>query len=414
MSWHNDVEGECGLNIYSPLAVNIIENRHWVQQARAALKKEGIVIVRGSISTQSCISSKSSIFNDILLADGVQLPRALNTGTRTLSCENIDKALNIIGKHIGGAHERRGAPNFTNSIPVDGLMKDNGLPLTVCAQLRRLHPGVRDVFAKIYGLESEDLRLCPEPARVVFDHMPQYQTPADIARRHSPGPVSAMLDLLGGALQPPYRMTSRTGIMEEMSKRLTRGVLPFDIIGTAIYTDSELTDADSISPSGKRAVKLGPGLVFSPGKQNIPMLQAALGPNPSTRKFRSATLCSFQELTDNELSSLRFGFVPVRAGDLVLWRRDVPFAFSRGAPSNAADNKIRFAAQHISWIPMEGRLESETLAMRLLFSKHRTTYTSIYNFKTKKLPRSKKRKRQKKSKVCLNASAILPQHYNFL
>ena len=228
--------------------------------------------------------------------------------------------------------------------------------------------------------------------------------------------------MLGGVLQPPYRMTSRGGIMEEMSKRLTRGVLPFDIMGTAVYTDSELTDVDSVSPNGKRAVRVGPGFVFSPGKQKIPLQQASLGPNPSTRKFRSATLCSFQELTDNELSSLPFGFVPVQAGDVLLWRRDVPFAFSCGSPaparvqSNAVrSNDVRFAAQHISWLPVEGRLESETLAMRLLFSKRRTTYTSIFNFKTKKLPRSKKRKRKNKVKqICLNASVILPQHYNFL
>lgn len=412
------MESKSGLQVFNAPVANISVDRNYIQRARAALKSVGFVILRGVVSDASVVIHSKSLVSDFKIHAGSKLPRAINVGSKDLSANNIDHALSVIEKHVSAAFERAQL-NLRGNL-IDGLLHIDGLPLTINAQLRRLHPGVRNVFARIYGVQQDDLLMYPEPARAVVSlpatHILDEPTPADILQKQRPGPVSAMREKLAGAQQMPYRMTSRTGIVEEMKRRLTRGVLSFDIMGAVCYTASRAHALDGeISPTGKQAAALDAGFVFSPGKQNIPVANTNIGPNPSTRKFRKMSTCSYQRVTDNELETLRYFFVPTEPGDVILWRRDVPFAwknFDKECTLREEQNSsLLYGAQHIGWLPREGRLESESLALQLLYNNHRAGYNKIYNVRTPELPRSRKRKKKQTTQICLNSCTILSQHY---
>ena len=253
--------------------------------------------------------------------------------------------------------------------------------------------------------------IFPEPGRVQLSALQKEPTPVITGS----APSDTMRNMLHGTRQMPYRLTTATGIIEEMEKRLTRGVLNFDIMGMINYQDSSYSVSPTgTSPSGKRIAFMEPGFVCSPGRQRIPLVHKNLGPNPSTRKFRSMAVECFQPLTDNEMTERPFGFVPLQAGDVILWRRDIPFTHCSGVKDDEADGMFSYASQYVSWAPAEARSEMEQLAMQNLFKKHRRRYKQIYQIQAPPLPRSRKRKRTRDVQLCKNACSISIQHYNVL
>lgn len=344
-SYHSDCFTPTGLRVFYPERVSGVTSGN-VSYVRRVLRRDGIVVVADVLTPSEISSSLRSLRADIMRS--MHPERFLSE-----SCPHPDSRVNFMALDA-----LNGAPLCAPPcewVP-DGIMEEHRWPLTVSSQIRRLHDGTRNIFSRLYDASASDMRMQPDNARVTFlSHTARGE------KRISQGnsPRDAFSRVLNNAFMPPHRLNAFMGYGAEFSRTMENEMLDFGVMGSLIYTDS---DVDMSNDNGT-----SPGFVCAPG--------VLIDPDKADEKCAAK---KYQQLSDDEIEMLRtrWAFVPVNAGDLILWHRNLPHAWKHGDIAYAKRMlkehhndpwKLAFAEQRIAWVPLKAHPMYEKISSERAF-----------------------------------------------
>lgn len=383
---------ESGLRIFRPPTFKA--GQLDIEAARKALSEVGIVVVTSVLSAEGVDQMVKSILEDFHRATTRYRMNELlaRVPGRQISAFEVHRSLGALQRPLLPPRER---------VAIDGVLNGHRMPLTSCAQLRRVHPAARHVFSQLYGVEADDLCQQPDAARVIFE---QHLANESLEKPHGMSPEEIMFRRLNGTWQPPHRFTGYQAYQSELERRLgDKCHCKFGIVGLLSLTDFRggPTQADG-------SVQVGPCLTAVPAyKQSAMRRVHTLGHMAGPVAARRAALRRYQVLNDDELEDCMddFSCIVAPAGSLVLWRRDLPVAFNSGNSSMAEPDvtnpyKVAYAAQQITWLPRYAQLESER-DKSLHFMRHKPTSTTLYEMRSLTRPQVKNKRRgwRKKRKL---------------
>jgi hypothetical protein len=365
-----DVRTDSGLKIFKPQTWKApLDSADDISAIRHALATDGIVLVENALQSDAIKMGLASLENDLRRATAgylmKEVARQLPDGHVTQA--DLSRALSAMTgsvSHVPSAEQG----------PIDGVLSEHRLPLTTCAQLRRVNPDVRRVFAQIYGVENDEAMIQPpDSARVILHrHLASRSSTSCMGM----SPQQIMHRKLNGTWQPPYRNDSYLGYGDDLKRRLGKKAgVKFGIMGLIQYHSVPCGELKK-----NHKVSVGPCLVTVPGCERSSMRRVHVLPDfPTTKAARRQATRRMQVLTDEELEENieNFACILAPAGSLILWRRDLPVAFNMGDPAAAGEsnNVFAYAAQQVSWLPRHAQAPSERRSsLRLFETKSRSTH----------------------------------------
>ena len=373
----DDTRTESGLKIFKPQTFALLDGPLDAEAVRQSLREDGVCIISGVLPSNAIEMAKASLENDYRRATTSYLMNEISARMplRSITHKQLLKGMNSMAGSAQPVPPRGIAP-------IDGALLEHRLPLTACAQMRRVQPQVRQIFARLYGIEDEEHMVhVPDAARVVL-HRHLAESSSSPARLGM-SPQKIMQRRLNNTWQPPYRNDSYQGYGQELRRRLGQTAIDFGIMGLICYEDSLCG-----KPKADRTVSVGPCFVTVPkckrdSMKRVYTLKEMAGPAAARRQ----AVRRYQPLLDEELEECMDDFACILppAGSLLLWRRDMPVAFNSGDRSSAMpeDNKpwkMAYAAQQICWIPRHAQMPNERNRSLSVFRK-RSTHTGIYEMR---------------------------------
>lgn len=383
-----DGNTKSGLRRYKPATFESLDTPSLRKQAIRVLEEEGVIIVTSVLTTHSVEAAKASLENDLRKSTVHYL---MNELRQTMPKKRI--SAHDINNGIRRMTSVQPVPPLERA-PVDGVLNNCRLPLSTCAQLRRVHPGIKHVFAQLYGVPADHLFQVPDAARVVL-----HSWMAERSSEHFPmgaSPQQIMFRKLNGTWQEPYRNDSYMGYGRELKRRLGNTLIPFGVMGLVHL--ASLTGEDRCRTT-QTGVAMGPCFVCRPCCKYEDMRRVhTIDEMARPQQARKQSVRKFQTLSDEELEIHmdHFACIEAEPGSLILWRRDLPVAFHSGdrelARPNAHDPwSMAYAAQQISWLPRHVQMQREKKqALRLFRNKSKSLH--LYEMKT--LSRARVRERQ--------------------
>ena len=365
-----DVRTDSGIRIFKPQTWKApLESAADISAIRHALATDGIVLVENALQSDAIKMGLASLENDLRRATAGYLMKEV--------------ARQLPDGHVTQADLSRALSAMTGSVshvppaeqgPIDGVLSEHRLPLTTCAQLRRVNPDVRRVFAQIYGVDDEAMIQTPDSARVILHkHLASRSSTSCMGM----SPQQIMHRKLNGTWQAPYRNDSYLGYGDDLKRRLGKKAgVKFGIMGLIQYHSVPCGELKK-----NHLVSVGPCLVTLPGAKRESMRRVHVLPDfPTTKAARRQATRRMQVLTDEELEENieNFACILAPAGSLILWRRDLPVAFKMGDPAAAGEpdaGLFAYASQQVSWVPRHAQSPNERRSsLRLFETKSRSTH----------------------------------------
>jgi hypothetical protein len=401
-----DVRTDSGLRIFKPQVFQApLDSADDISAVRHALATDGIVLVENALQSDAIKMGLASLENDLRRATAgylmKEVARQLPDGHVTQA--DLSRALSAVTgsvSHVPPAEQG----------PIDGVLNEHRLPLTTCAQLRRVNPGVRRIFSQIYGVEDDEAMVqTPDSARVILHrHLASRSSTSCMGM----SPQQIMHRKLNGTFQPPYRNDSYQGYGDELRRRLgERAGVKFGIMGLINYVTAPCGELKK-----NQTVSVGPCFVVIPGAKRESMRRVHKLPElPTTNMVRRQATRRMQVLADEEIDENinSFACVLAPAGSLILWRRDLPVAFNLGDPAAAGPDAgiCAYASQQVSWIPRHAQSPNERRSSLRLFET-KSTSTHLYEMPAPSRPKLRRKKRSWRIKKRKRKESESDDEYN--